>query len=63
MRTILIVVVSFAAVVLTQAVMSTARFVHDRRADELKRRLRSLGSGTAALSGLLREGKLSGFFP
>ncbi|HEY2900430.1 MAG TPA: type II secretion system F family protein [Polyangia bacterium] len=59
MRTILIVVVSFAAVVLAQAVVSTARFIRDRRADELKRRLRSLGSGTAASSGLLREGKLS----
>ncbi|HVR60914.1 MAG TPA: type II secretion system F family protein [Polyangia bacterium] len=60
MRTVLIVVVSFAAVVLIEAVNWTVRFVRDRNAEELRRRLQSLGSGTRAEVGLLREGKLSG---
>lgn len=59
MRTILIVVVSFAAIVLAEAVVSTARFISDRRAEELRRRLQSLGGGTQVELGLLREGKLS----
>ncbi|MEA2699893.1 MAG: tight adherence protein [Myxococcales bacterium] len=59
MRSVLIVVVSFLAIVLAEAVVSTARFISARRADELKRRLQSLGSGTQASVGLLRQGKLS----
>jgi len=61
MRSFLIVVVSFAAVVLAEAIGSTIRFIRNRRTDELKRRLQSLGTGAQSSSGLLREGKLSGF--
>jgi tight adherence protein B len=60
MRTVLIVVVSFAAIVLAESVAVTVRFLRERNAEELRRRLQSLGSGIKAQSGLLREGKLSG---
>jgi tight adherence protein B len=60
MRTVLIVVVSFATLVLAEAMALTVRFVRERNAEELRRRLQSLSAGIRAQSGLLREGKLSG---
>ena len=60
MRTVLIISVSFTAILLAEAVFSTMYFFRARRVGELKRRLQSLGSGTQASSGLLRDGKLSG---
>jgi len=59
MRAILIGVVTFAAVFLLEAVVQTLRFFTDRKEDELKRRLQSLGTAEAAKFGLLRAGRLS----
>ena len=59
MRAILIGVVTFAAVFLLEAVVQTLRFFTDRKEDELKRRLQSLGTTEAAKFGLLRAGRLS----
>ena len=59
MRAILIGVVTFAAVFLLEAVVQTLRFFADRKEDELKRRLQSLGTTEAAKFGLLRAGRLS----
>ena len=59
MRTIVIVAVSFAAIVLAEAVTWTLRFISERRHEELRRRLQSLGTGAKSPVGLLREGKLS----
>jgi len=59
MRAVLIGVVTFAAVFLLEAVVQTLRFFTDRKEDELKRRLQSLGTAEAAKFGLLRAGRLS----
>jgi tight adherence protein B len=61
MQIILIGVLAFTAVAVLEALFYTLRFFTDRRKDELKRRLSSLGTseGKGAVTGLLRKGKLS----
>jgi tight adherence protein B len=60
MQIILIGVLAFTAVAVLEALTYTLRFVTDRKQDELKRRLSSLGtSESRATSGLLRKGKLA----
>jgi tight adherence protein B len=61
MQIILIGVLAFTAVAVIEALFYTLRFFTDRRQDELKRRLSSLGTfeGRGAVTGLLRKGKLS----
>jgi tight adherence protein B len=59
MRALLIGVVTFAAVFLLEAVVHTLRYFTDRKEDELKRRLQSLGTAEAVKFGLLRAGRLS----
>jgi tight adherence protein B len=61
MQIILIGVLAFTAVAVMEALFYTLRFFTDRRKDELKRRLSSLGNADAKTStgGLLRKGKLS----
>jgi tight adherence protein B len=61
MQIILIGVLAFTAVAVIEALFYTMRFFGDRRKDELKRRLSSLGTseGKGAVTGLLRKGKLS----
>jgi tight adherence protein B len=61
MQIILIGILAFTAVAVMEALVYTLRFVTDRRKDELKRRLSSIGSaeGGKAVTGLLRKGKLS----
>jgi tight adherence protein B len=61
MQIILIGILAFTVVAVMEALVYTFRFVTDRRKDELKRRLSSLGTaeGKGALTGLLRKGKLS----
>jgi tight adherence protein B len=61
MRSLLIAAVAFAGIFMLEAIFYTFRFFSDRKQDELRRRLHSLG--TADQRGgtlLLREGKLSG---
>ena len=62
MQIILVGILAFTVVAVMEALVYTARFFGDRRKDELKRRLSSLGSseGGKAITGLLRKGKLSG---
>jgi tight adherence protein B len=59
MRGVVIGVVTFAAVFLAEAVFHTLRFFSDKKQDELKRRLQSLGTPEAVKFGLLRAGRLS----
>lgn len=59
MRAIVIGVVTFAAVFLLEAVVQTLRYFGDRKEDELKRRLQSLGTTEAVKFGLLRQGRLA----
>ena len=61
MQIILIGVLAFTAVAVMEALFYTLRFLTDRRKDELKRRLSSLGTseGKGDITGLLRKGKLS----
>jgi tight adherence protein B len=60
MQIILIGVLAFTAVAVMEALFYTLRFFTDRKKDELKRRLSSLGTAEAkAVTGLLRKGKLS----
>ncbi|HMC94037.1 MAG TPA: type II secretion system F family protein [Polyangia bacterium] len=61
MQIILIGVLAFTAVAVIETLFYTLRFFTDRRQDELKRRLSSLGTfeGRGAVTGLLRKGKLS----
>jgi tight adherence protein B len=61
MQIILIGVLAFTAVAVLEALFYTLRFFTDRRQDELKRRLSSLGTseGKGGTAGLLRKGKLS----
>jgi tight adherence protein B len=60
MQIILIGILAFTAVAVIEALVYTLRFVGDRRKDELKRRLSSLGGAEGkAVTGLLRKGKLS----
>ena len=60
MQIILIGILAFTVVAVMEALVHTLRFVTDKRKDELKRRLSSLGTSDAkAVTGLLRKGKLS----
>ena len=61
MQIILVGILAFTCVAVLEAVAHTLRYVRDRKKDELKRRLSSLGSGEPgkAGAGLLRKGKLS----
>lgn len=59
MRAVVIGVVTFAAVFLLEAVAQTLRYFNDRKGDELKRRLQSLGTQEAVKFGLLRQGRLA----
>ncbi|MDB4979966.1 MAG: type secretion system protein [Myxococcales bacterium] len=59
MRGLVIGVVTFAAVFLLEAVLTTLRYFGDRKGDELKRRLQSLGTAEAVKFGLLRQGRLA----
>jgi len=55
----LIGLVAFAGIFLLEAIFYTLRYFSDRKSDELKRRLQSLGSAEAQKLALLRQGKLS----
>jgi tight adherence protein B len=61
MQIILVGILAFTCVAVLEAVVYTLRFMRDRKKDELKRRLSSLGSseGGKTSLGLLRKGKLS----
>jgi tight adherence protein B len=59
MRPLLIGLVAFTGIFLLEAVFYTVRYFSDRRADELKRRLQSLGTNEATRFALLRQGGLS----
>jgi tight adherence protein B len=59
MRALVIGFVTFAAVFLLEAVLTTLRYFGDRKGDELKRRLQSLGTAEALKFGLLRQGRLA----
>jgi tight adherence protein B len=61
MQIILVGILAFTCVAVLEAMAHTLRYVRDRKKDELKRRLSSLGSGEPgkAGAGLLRKGKLS----
>ncbi|HVZ74114.1 MAG TPA: type II secretion system F family protein [Polyangia bacterium] len=59
MRGIVIGVVTFAAVFLMEAIVTTLRYFGDRKEDELKRRLQNLGTAEAVKFGLLRQGRLA----
>jgi tight adherence protein B len=60
MQPLVIGLVAFTAIFLLEAIFYTFRYLTDRKADELKRRLQSLGNSEPGASGLLRQGKLSG---
>jgi tight adherence protein B len=60
MRALLIGVVAFTGIFLLEAIFYTFRYFSDRKSDELKRRLQSLGTPDAHKLALLRQGKLSG---
>lgn len=61
MQIILVGILAFTCVAVFEALVYTFRFVKDKKKDELKRRLSSLGTaeGGKAITGLLRKGKLS----
>jgi tight adherence protein B len=60
MQIILIGILAFTVVAVMEALVYTLRFINDKRKDELKRRLSSLGTSEGkAITGLLRRGKLS----
>ena len=60
MRAILIGVLTVAAFALIEGLFHTIRYFRERRQDELKRRLQTLGSGVTESTSLLRKGNLSG---
>ncbi len=61
MQIILVGILAFTCVAVLEALVYTGRYVRDKKKDELRRRLSSLGmtEGGKAASGLLRKGKLS----
>jgi tight adherence protein B len=59
-RALLIGVVAFTGIFLLEAIFYTARFFTDRRSDELRRRLQTLGAAEGnSKFALLRQGRLS----
>jgi tight adherence protein B len=59
MRSVLIAVVAIAGFALMEGLIQTIRYFGERRQDELKRRLSSLGIASVGGPSLLRQGKLS----
>jgi len=59
MRTILIGVIAVAGFALCEGLFHTIRYFRERKQDELKRRLQSLGSSEGTTGSLLRRGNLS----
>jgi tight adherence protein B len=59
MRAVLIGLMAVASFALIEGLFHTLRYFRERRQDELKRRLQSLGSGTSQTTSLLRKGNLS----
>jgi len=59
MRAILIGVLTVAAFALIEGLFHTVRYFRERKHDELKRRLQTLGSGINETTSLLRRGNLS----
>lgn len=59
MRSVLIVVVSVASIFMMEALYYTYRYFVDRKEDQLRRRLQSLGTSAQTGVALLRQGKLS----
>src|ERR1700748_906051 len=59
MRAILIGVLAVAAFALIEGLFHTVRYFRERKQDELKRRLQSLGSGVTETTSLLRKGNMS----
>ena len=59
MKQILIALGALAVVALVEGLVHAVRFVSERKKEELRRRLQSLGDVNAAQFSLLREGKLS----
>lgn len=59
MRTILIGVLAVAGFALIEGLFHTVRYFRERKYDELKRRLQSLGSSEPGAMSLLRQGNLS----
>jgi len=59
MHSLLIALLAFAAIFLLEAVFYSVRFLSERRTEELKRRLHSLGTAQQGSFALLRQGKLS----
>jgi tight adherence protein B len=58
-RPLLIAVVAFAGIFLVEALFYTVRYFSERKADELKRRLQTLGTAEAGRFALLRQGRLA----
>src|SRR4051812_10362621 len=59
MRPLLIALVAFTGIFLLEAIFYTTRYFTDKRSDELKRRLQTLGTAEAHKFALLRQGRLS----
>ena len=59
MRTVLVVVIAVAGFALIEGTFHTIRYFRERKQDELRRRLQSLGGAAAGSSSLLRRGNLS----
>jgi tight adherence protein B len=59
-KEVLIALAAVAAVALFEGLVHTARFFSEKKQDELRRRLQSLGGAESASLTLLRQGKLSG---
>ena len=59
MRGLVIGVVTFAAVFVLEAIVTTMRYFGDRKEDELKRRLQQLGTTESVKFGLSRQGRLA----
>lgn len=59
MRTILIAVIAVAGFALIEGLFHTLRYFRERKHDELRRRLQSLGASDAGTMSLLRRGNLS----
>jgi tight adherence protein B len=59
MHSLLVALLAFAAIFLLEAVFYSVRYLSDRRTEELKRRLQSLGTSQQGSFALLRQGKLS----
>ena len=59
MHSLLVALLAFAAIFLLEALFYSVRYLSERRTEELKRRLQSLGTVHQGSFALLRQGKLS----